>query len=319
MKSDHWINAFLEAAQAERSTSPNTCLAYGRDLRGFSEYLSKRARDLRGATRQDIELFLVELSNKEMAASTRARKLSAIRQFYRFAVEENWRADNPVQQLPSPRKARLLPKSLSVIEVDKFLATSRKFGRTPVERCRNACIFELLYATGMRISELVELPVAAVRGDPRVLLIKGKGGKERIVPLTKVSIEALSAWLPLRDAEMERRRGGEGRSSHYLFPSRGRSGHLTRVRVYGIAKEIAAASGVAPEKVTPHTFRHAIATHLLENGADLRAIQKLLGHADIGTTEIYTHVLEDRLKRLVLEQHPLERKPSAGADDTESC
>ena len=159
------------------------------------------------------------------------------------------------------------------------------------------------------------MPVAAARGDPRVLLIKGKGGRERIVPLTKMAAAALSTWLSARDAECDRRNRGKIPDSRFLFPSRGKSGHLTRVRVYGIAKELAVASGVPPEKVTPHTFRHAIATHMLENGADLRAIQKLLGHADIGTTEIYTHVLEDRLRRLVLERHPLEAHAATNANE----
>ncbi len=248
---------------------------------------------------------MVELSRKGFSPSTRARKLSAIRQIYRFAVEENWRKDDPVQQLPTPRKVRALPKSLSVNEIEKILVTARKFGKSQTEKCRNACIFELLYATGMRVSELVELPVASTRGDPTVLLVKGKGGRERIVPLTKAATGTLAEWLLIRDAEMERRMGTACGREHYLFPSSGKSGHLTRERVYGIARGIAVASGITSERVTPHTFRHAIATHLLENGANLRAIQKLLGHADIATTEIYTHVMEDRLKSLVLEKHPL--------------
>ena len=207
------------------------------------------------------------------------------------------RADNPALQIKGPGREKSLPKTLSVEEVERLLQAAREHGRSKTDRLRNTCLMELLYATGMRVSELVELPVAATRGDPRMLLVRGKGGKERMVPLSPPARDALAVWLTVRDDAEE--------ASPYLFASRGKSGHLTRHRFYMLIKELAVVAGVSPEKVTPHTLRHAFATHLLANGADLRSIQTLLGHADVSTTEIYTHVLDERLKELVLEHHPL--------------
>ena len=204
-----------------------------------------------------------------------------------------------------PGRDKRLPKTLSEDEVDRLLKAAAASGRGS-DRARNICLMEVLYATGMRVSELVSLPVAAARGDPRMLLVRGKGGKERMVPLSPPARSALAEWLTLRDAAEDAARMEKGAvPSKYLFPSRGASGHLTRHRFYGLIKEFAVAAGVSPGKVTPHTLRHAFATHLLARGADLRAIQTLLGHADVATTEIYTHVLDERLQNLVLERHPL--------------
>jgi integrase/recombinase XerD len=243
-----------------------------------------------------------------LSKATRARRLSSIKQFYRFAFEEGWRSDNPAIQIGGPGREKRLPKTLSHEEVDALLEAARGSARSPSDRLRNTCLMELLYATGMRVSELVELPVVAARGDPRMLLVRGKGGKERMVPLSPPARDALADWLPERDRLIDAARAGNKPQARFLFPSRGTTGHLTRHRFYVLIKEIAVAAGVSPGRVTPHTLRHAFATHLLAGGADLRAIQTLLGHADVSTTEIYTHVLEERLSELVRMHHPLARK-----------
>ncbi len=304
------IRAFLEAQAAELGAARNTVLAYGRDLKDFAAWLEGRGLDFESAGRQDIEAYLVHCEAQGFSRATRARRLSAIRQLYRHAFEEGWRGDNPALRITGPGRARRLPKTLSEEEVGRLLEAAGRTGRRATERLRNACLMELLYATGMRVSELVSLPVSAARGDPRMLLVRGKGGKERMVPLSAPARTALAAWLKARDAAQAQARREGGQESRFLFPSGGRSGHLTRHRFYALVKEIAVNAGVSPAKVTPHTLRHAFATHLLAGGADLRAIQLMLGHADLSTTEIYTHVLEERLRRLVLENHPLAR----GAD-----
>jgi len=301
----HWISAFLEAQAAELGAATNTLLAYGRDLKDFDAYLAAKALDFNLAARNDVEAYLVWCDAQGLAKSTLARRLSAIKQLYRFAFEEGLRSDNPAIQITGPGKSKRLPKVLSEQEVDRLLEAARSSGRNQQEKLRNTCLMELLYATGMRVSELVSLPVSATRGDPRLLLIMGKGGKERLVPLSAPSRAALSSWLGMRDEIDAASQAQKIPASRFLFPSRGASGHLTRHRFYLMIKEFAVAGGVDPSKVTPHTLRHAFATHLLAHGADLRAIQTMLGHADVATTEIYTHVLEARLSELVLENHPL--------------
>jgi integrase/recombinase XerD len=305
-----WIEAFLEAQAGERDAARNTLLAYARDLGDFRDWLDARALDLAGAGRDDIETYLIGLEAAGLARATRARRLSAIRQLYRFAWEEGWRADNPAQRIKAPRREKSLPGTLSEDAVERLLAAARTHGRTDADRLRNAAMMELLYATGMRVSELVTLPVSAARGDPRMLLVRGKGGRERLVPLSPPARAALAAWLAARDAAEETGRAAGRAASRFLFPSTGKAGHLTRHRFHGLVKEIAAAAGISPAAVTPHTLRHAFATHLLAHGADLRSIQTLLGHADVSTTEIYTHVLDERLRQLVLDKHPL----AGGAD-----
>ena len=301
----HWISAFLEAQAAELGAATNTLLAYGRDLKDFDAYLAAKALDFNLAARNDVEAYLVWCDAQGLAQSTLARRLSAIKQLYRFAFEEGLRSDNPAIQITGPGKSKRLPKVLSEQEVDRLLEAARSSGRNQQETLRNTCLMELLYATGMRVSELVSLPVSATRGDPRLLLIMGKGGKERLVPLSAPSRAALSSWLAMRDEIDAASQAQKIPASRFLFPSRRASGHLTRHRFYLMIKEFAVAGGVDPSKVTPHTLRHAFATHLLAHGADLRAIQTMLGHADVATTEIYTHVLEARLSELVLENHPL--------------
>ena len=293
------IDAFLDALTAERGAAANTCLAYARDLSDFSSFLEAMQRTLTDARREDIEAYFADCAARGLAASTRARRLSAIRRFCDFARQEGWRESDPAIDLPRPAQHRALPGTLATTEVDALLAAADRPGRN---RLRNVCLLHLLYATGMRVSELVALPVAAARGDPRMLLVAGKGGRERLVPLTATARSALAAWLEARGSDPAKA------DSTWLFPSRTGRGHLTRVRFFTLIKELAAAAGIDPARVSPHVLRHAFATHLLEGGADLRVIQTLLGHADISTTEIYTHVLEARLKALVEEHHPLARR-----------
>ncbi|RVV99520.1 tyrosine recombinase [Mesobaculum littorinae] len=301
------IADFLDAQAAELDAADNTRLAYARDLKDFSGWLAARKIDDMAAGRDEIESYLIHCDAQGLAVSTRARRLSSIRQFYRFAFEEGWRGDNPAIRIRGPGRQKRLPKTLGHDEVDRLLATARNHGRGATDRARNTCLMELLYATGMRVSELVSLPMSAARGDPRMLLVRGKGGKERMVPLSDPARAALTDWLAHRDAEDDAARAERRTPSRFLFASRGAAGHLTRHRFYTLIKEIALAAAVDPARVTPHTLRHAFATHLLEGGADLRSIQTLLGHADVATTEIYTHVLEERLRALVLDHHPLAR------------
>lgn len=296
---------FLEAARAELDCSENTILAYGRDLSHFAEHLDRQALDYKDVSRGDIESYIIGLDHAGMAPSTRARRLSSIRQFFRFAYSEGWRLDNPAQQIKSPKQAKSLPKTLSEAEVDRLLMTASTFGATPDEMIRNDCLFQLIYATGMRVSELVSLPVASVQGRPEMLLVKGKGGKERLVPLSPPAQSALTHWLSIRDKNQVLAEKSGKPPSRFLFPTRGKLGHLSRERFYLLVKDVSRAAGIEAKGVTPHVMRHAFATHLLAGGADLRVIQALLGHADISTTEIYTHVLDERLKALVLKHHPL--------------
>ena len=301
----HWVQAFLEAQAAELDAATNTQLAYARDLRIFAEWLADKKLHFATASQDTVESFMIDCDNEGLSKSTRARRLSAIRQLYRFAFEEGWRDDNPAIQIKGPGKSKSLPKTLSVEEVGRLLTAARNTGKASV---RNTCLMELLYATGMRVTELVTLPVSAARGEPRMLLVRGKGGKERMVPLSPPARDALADYLKERDAQEDTANKNGAPASKFLFPSRGKDGHLTRHRFFTLIKTLATKAGVPSDKVTPHTLRHAFATHLLAGGADLRAIQTMLGHADVATTEIYTHVLDERLTELVMEHHPLSRK-----------
>ncbi len=303
-----WISGFLDAAAAELDAARNTQLAYGRDLLDFAGWLGHHTRDFATTRREDVETYLIACEAQGLAKATRARRLSAIRQLFRFAHDEGWCAENPAIRIKGPGSQKHLPATLSVAEVEQILNAAPAFGRSASDRLRNRALVELLYATGMRVSELVGLPVAAVRGMPRMILVKGKGGKERMVPLSTPARDALTDWLARWDQIEDAARKTGKPASRQLFPGTGADGHLTRQHFYLLIKDIAGAGGVDPARVTPHTLRHAFATHLLAGGADLRVIQTLLGHADIGTTEIYTHVLDDHLKTLVLTKHPLARK-----------
>ena len=273
-----WIAQFLAAQAAELGAATNTQLAYARDLKDVAAWFARRGGHFGTATEAEIEAYLIGCEAEGLSRATRARRLSAIRQLFRFAFAEGWRADNPAIRIRGPAKARALPRVLSEADVTALIEAARASPREPV---RNTCLMELLYATGMRVTELVTLPVAAARGDPRMLLVRGKGGKERLVPLSSPARAALLAWLAVRDAQEAAARAQGKPASPHLFPSRGKAGHLTRHRFFGLIKEFALAAGLPPDVVTPHTLRHAFATHLLAHGADLRAIQTMLGHADV--------------------------------------
>jgi integrase/recombinase XerD len=303
------IETFLEARAAETGAALNTRLAYGRDLTDFARWLERRGLAFETASEAAIKDYLAFCDGQGLSRATRARRLSAIRELYRFAFEEGWTRTNPALRLKGPTREKRLPGTLGEEETQRLLDAARTQGASEAERLRAACLLELLYATGLRASELVTLPVAAARGDPRMLLVKGKGGKERMVPLGAPARAALSAWLEARDAVEAKARAEGHAASRYLFPAPSKAGHLTRQFLHRLLKLTALAAGIDPGKLSPHTLRHAFATHLLARGADLRAIQALLGHSDIATTEIYTHVLDERLKELVLAHHPLARKP----------
>ncbi|UUX51685.1 site-specific tyrosine recombinase XerD [Nisaea acidiphila] len=292
------VERFLEMLLAERGASVNTIEAYRRDLTDFATSLRARKRSLESAGSDDIRTYLSELEAAGMAPRTAARRLSAIRQLYRFLFSEGDRTDDPSTVIDSPRQGRPLPKILSEDDVDLLLASAR--GKGEPEGLRLTCLLEILYASGLRVSELVALPLAAVARDPRVLIVRGKGGKERMVPLTEAAREAIIAYKNVRQSFLP-----EGATSPFLFPSRSSEGHLTRRRMGQLLKELAIECGLRPGSVSPHVLRHAFATHLLDHGADLRSVQQMLGHADISTTQIYTHVLAERLKTLVTEHHPL--------------
>lgn len=299
------IELFLDMLAAERGARKNTLEAYRRDVSDYSRYLAGRGRDIARAASEDARAYLGALSGRGFQSSSVARKLSAIRQLHRFLYAEGHRRDDPAAILEGPRRGRALPRVLSIAEVDRLLETSRArmegAERSPPERVRAArlhCLLETLYATGLRVSELIALPASAARRDQRMLIVRGKGGKERLVPLNESAKRAMADYLSLRE------QAGEERSK-WLFASFGASGHLTRQHVARDLKSLAAAAGLRPDTVSPHVLRHAFASHLLSNGADLRVVQTLLGHSDISTTQIYTHVLEERLKSLVRDLHPL--------------
>ena len=305
-----WIAAYLDAARAERGAADNTVLAYGRDLLDFTAWAQNAGKgNLAALTEADITDYLISCEAAGLGRATRARRLSAIKQLFRFALEEGWRSGNPALRLRGPMAAPPLPKTLSEAEVNAILTAAQTYGRTPADRARNLCLVEMLYATGMRVSELVTLPAQALRGDPPMILVRGKGGKERMVPLSPPARAAGQAWQAAWDRAADALRARRLPSPKFLFPSSAADGHITRQYFYVLIKSIAAAGGVAPARVTPHTLRHAFATHLLAHGADLRVIQTLLGHAGLATTEIYTHVLDEALKDLVLTHHPLAEKP----------
>lgn len=289
---------FLEMLSAERGASPNTLAAYRRDLVDYLDFLERRGGAPLRAVRADLEAYLAALGAAGYSPRTQARRLSALRQFHKFLYSEGMCADNPALAVDAPRLGRPLPKYLSAEEVAALLAAAR--AQPGPRGARMTALLELLYATGLRVSELVALPLAALNRDPRLILVRGKGDKERLVPVSEPARDAVAAYLVHRPVFL-----GKAAGSRYLFPSRGRLGHLTRQMFLRALKTTACAANIAPQRVSPHVLRHSFASHLLANGADLRSLQKMLGHADIATTQIYTHVLEERLKQLLQEHHPL--------------
>lgn len=306
-----WISAWLDALAAETGAARNTRLSYGRDLLDFAAWAGRQGHVLVTLDRAAVEDYLVFCDAQGLSKSTRARRLSAIRGLFRFAFDEGWRPDNPALRIAGPGRAQRLPKTLTPDDCARLIEAARTHGRTPADRLRNTALLELLYATGLRVSELVTLPQAALRGDPRMILVRGKGEKERMVPLTAAARTAVAAWLAQLDARAEVLRKSGKPVPKSLFPGSGTDGHLTRQNFFALLKTLAVKAGISPALVTPHVLRHAFATHLLQGGADLRVIQTLLGHADVATTEIYTHVLDEHLRELVLTHHPLAQKPKA--------
>ncbi len=303
--------AFLEMMAAERGAADNTLAAYRRDLADVEDFLKRRKASLAKAGTEDLRAYLKRLDGQGMAARTAARRLSALRQFYRFCLSDGQRADDPTAALDGPRLGRPLPKPLGEDDVGKLIAAAAK--RETPEGLRLAAALELLYATGMRVSELVALPLSTVLRDPQAILVRGKGNKERLVPLGAPARQAVAAYRAVRDRFLPGKgKGGKRRESPFLFPSTGAQGHLTRHRLGQLLKDLAVEAGVAPSRVSPHVLRHAFATHLLDHGADLRSVQKMLGHADIATTQIYTHVVKERLVRTVKDHHPLARGRGRG-------
>jgi integrase/recombinase XerD len=298
------VELFLDMLASERGGAKNTLAAYARDLEDLSSFLAGKRRTVATATTADLRGYLGDLAERSFKPASVARRLSAIRQLYRFLYAENHRRDDPAAILEGPKRGRPLPKVLGVGEVDRLIAAARAAAADgePRERLRGQrlyCLLELLYATGLRVSELVSLPASAARRNERMLIVRGKGGKERVVPLNEAARTAMRDYAAML-AEMQ-----DQQPSKWLFPSFGETGHLTRQHVARELKSLAASAGLRAAQVSPHVLRHAFASHLLHNGADLRVVQTLLGHADISTTQIYTHVLDDRLKSLVRDLHPL--------------
>jgi integrase/recombinase XerD len=303
------VELFLDMMATERGASGNTLDAYRRDLEDYSAFLASKKRTVDASTTADIRTYLAALAKRDLASSSVARRLSAVRQLHRFLYAEGTRKDDPAAVLEGPRRGRPLPKILSVDQVSKLLATAQdaamRAGAKSAEKLRASrllCLLEVLYATGLRVSELIALPATAARAEGETIIVRGKGGKERLVPLGDAARRAMQNYRQLV-AETE------AKDSRWLFPAFSDSGHVTRQHVGRELKMLAASAGIEPRKMSPHVLRHAFASHLLANGADLRIVQALLGHADVSTTQIYTHVLDERLKSMVRDLHPLADEP----------
>ncbi|CAN1550167.1 XerD Site-specific recombinase XerD [Caulobacteraceae bacterium] len=301
--SEGWTEAFLEMMAVERASARNTLTAYGKDLAEAVAFLKARGRDLSSATSEDIEAWFAAMGAAGLSPATAARRRATARQFYRFVLGEGWRTDDPSRRVEAPKQGRPLPKVLSRDEVERLIAAAS--ARDGAQGLRLACLIEITYASGLRVSELLALPLTALARDPAFLMVRGKGGKERLAPLNGAARTAVKAWLEVRKTFIPK---GDA-ANPWLFPSRGKGGRLTARRFSQLLGEAAAGAGIDPARVSPHVLRHAFATHLLEGGADLRVVQTLLGHADIATTQIYTHVAGERLAEVVRTRHPLAKKP----------
>jgi len=308
------IDLFLDMLAAEQGAGTNTLEAYRRDLSDLTEFLSRSRQSFAVAETQTLRDYLADLDTRGFKSSSIARRLSAIRHLFRFLLNERLRSDNPSAILSGPKRGRPLPKVLSIADVDRMLTRAKELAQASdasalqrLRRIRLYCLLEVLYATGLRVSELVALPHSAARHDARMIVVRGKGNKERLVPLNEASRQAMTDYLAAMDILRPEARKNTA-TSKWLFPSFGESGHLTRQHFARDLKELAVSAGLAARLVSPHVLRHAFASHLLHNGADLRIVQTLLGHTDISTTQIYTHVVEERLKSLVRDLHPLAEK-----------
>jgi len=302
VQGDGWADAFLEMMSVERAAARNTLTAYARDLADAKGFLAGRGLGLSDAGAEDLEAYFTALGARGLSPATASRRRAAVRQFYRFVLGEGWRIDDPSRRVEAPRKGRPLPKVLSRAEMDALIAAAS--ARDGAQGLRLGCMVELAYASGLRISELTSLTLAALARDPAYLVVKGKGGKERLAPLNDQARRAVKAYLEVRAGFLPK---GD-KANPWLFPSRGKAGRLTPRRFAQMLDEAAAGAGIDPARVSPHVLRHAFATHLLEGGADLRVVQTLLGHADIATTQIYTHVAGERLREVMETKHPLGRK-----------
>lgn len=309
------IGLFLDMLAAEQGAGPNTLDAYRRDLSDFSEFLGRVGHNFVDAATQTLRDYLADLDTRGFKSTSVARRLSAMRHLYRFLLNERIRGDDPAAILSGPKRGRGLPKVLSIADVDRMLRRAKELSEaeeaSPSKRLRALrlyCLLEVLYATGLRVSELVALPRSAAKRDARMIVVRGKGNKERLVPLNEASRQAMADYLAATEAAKTEKKKDGFAASKWLFPSFGESGHLTRQHFARDLKELAVASGLQARLVSPHVLRHAFASHLMHNGADLRIVQTLLGHTDISTTQIYTHVVEERLKSLVRDLHPLAEK-----------
>lgn len=297
-----WLEAFLEMMAVERSAAANTLAAYRRDLSDAEAFMAGRGLDLASAASNDVEAYYEDLARRGLSAATASRRRAALRQFYRFILAEGWRTDDPSRRLEAPRRGRPLPKILSRQEVLDLIAAAVQ--EDEARGLRLACMIELTYASGLRVSELTALPLSAVLKDPAYMIVRGKGGRERLAPLNDAAREAVRRYLGVRGVFVP----AANRDNPWLFPSRSAQGRLTPRRFAQLLDAAAREAGIDPARVSPHVLRHAFATHLLEGGADLRIVQTLLGHADIATTQIYTHVADERLAQVVREHHPLGRR-----------
>ncbi len=308
------VDSFLDMLITERGAAMNTRQAYWRDLADVTAFLRKNNKnDLDKATTDDLKAYLKDLSNKantksvekgKIAVRTVARRLSALRQFYRYLVSEGMREDDPTSTIESPKQGRTLPKTLSEDEVNTLIKTAAE--KATPESIRLVCLLEMIYATGLRVSELVGLSMSAIGENKEFLIVSGKAGRERMVPLSEPAQKALDNYISVRKEHLSEEKSDEAHQSQWLFPSKtSNSGHLTRQRFAQLLKDLAKDTDIESSRVSPHVLRHAFATHLLNNGADLRSVQKMLGHADIATTQIYTHILNESAKKTVKEKHPL--------------
>ena len=300
------IEAFLEMLAAERGAARLTLAAYRNDLGDLAAFVATRGTAVEDADTAALHDYLAAMTTRLLAPRTLARRLSAMRQFFRFLVSDGTRLDDPAAGRDTPRLGRPLPKILGEAEVERLIAAAASW--PDEEGVRLRCLLELLYATGLRVSELIGLPLAGAQRDPRFFLVRGKGGRERVVPLSVPARQALAAYLECRSRFLPDKQPPNPKMARWLFPSRGEDGHLTRQRCGQLLKELALAAGLDPALLSPHVLRHAFASHLLDHGADLRSVQQMLGHADIATTQIYTHVQSERLRKLVETHHPLARK-----------
>ncbi len=308
------MSLFLDMMAAEQGAGQNTLDAYRRDLTDLSDFLGRKRETFTTADTQALRDYLADLDLRGFKSSSVARRLSAMRHLFRFLLSERIRTDDPAAILSGPKRGRALPKVLSIADVDRMLSRAKELTQvadaSPSQCLRSLrlyCLLEVLYATGLRVSELVALPRTAARNDARMIVVRGKGNKERLVPLNQASRQAMADYLAALDA-LKPEKKASAMLGKWLFPSFGETGHLTRQHFARDLKELAVASGLPARLVSPHVLRHAFASHLLHNGADLRIVQTLLGHTDISTTQIYTHVVEERLKSLVRDLHPLAEK-----------